>query len=270
EWQGRDNITKLLAALRTDDVPDLVDQQYFTISNAIVGNDQFIDLTDVLDQQIPGEELTVGDALTDKYDMFTTTDDGAQCLVPYAVIGYSSWYAAAAMPAVAQNPPTTWDDFAAVLAESKVPGATRSPWTATSPGTRSIGRPPPWFARSAPEVSTTSSPTKTQPAGTVRRPAKRSPRLPSSRRTTTSSRGTTAASSRRSRRSGRKARPTSSTWAAGRPPRPVSSPHRSSSTARSTSRPSAVTSRCRPASSASPFRSRPTKPRRRRSSSPTS
>lgn len=122
EWQGRDNITKLLAALRTDDVPDLVDQQYFTISNAIVGNDQFIDLTDVLDQQIPGEELTVGDALTDKYDMFTTTDDGAHFLVPYEVIGYSIWYDAAAMPAVAQNPPTTWDDFAAVLAESKAAG----------------------------------------------------------------------------------------------------------------------------------------------------
>lgn len=143
EWQGRDNITKLLAALRTDDVPDLVDQQYFTINNAIVGNDQFTDLAGVYDREIPDEGQTVRDALGDKYDMFTTTEDGAQFLVPYEVIGYSVWYNAQAMPDVAESPPATWDDFAALLAESKAAG--RSPialdgdiagyaeyWTATA------------------------------------------------------------------------------------------------------------------------------------------
>lgn len=122
EWQGRDNITKLLAALRGGDVPDLIDQQYFTISNAIVGNDQFTPLGDVYDMEIPGEDLTVADALTDKYDMFTTTDDGERFLVPYEVIGYTVWYDATALPDVAANPPATWDDFTALLADAKAAG----------------------------------------------------------------------------------------------------------------------------------------------------
>jgi len=122
EWQGRDNVTKVLAALRTEDVPDLIDQQYFTISNAIVKNNQFTDLRAVHDMQIPGEGQTVRKVIPEKYDAFTSAGDGAHFLVPYEVIGYSIWYNAKALPEVAKNPPKTWQEFAGVLATSKAAG----------------------------------------------------------------------------------------------------------------------------------------------------
>jgi raffinose/stachyose/melibiose transport system substrate-binding protein len=122
EWQGRDNITKLLAALRTNDVPDLVDQQYFTISNAIVKNNQYQDLSSVQEMEIPGEGTTVGEVIPEKYDQFTTTADGARFLIPYEVIGYSIWYNAKTLPDVASSPPKTWQEFSAILAKSKAAG----------------------------------------------------------------------------------------------------------------------------------------------------
>jgi ABC-type glycerol-3-phosphate transport system substrate-binding protein len=122
EWQGRDNVTKLVAALRGGDVPDLVDQQYFTIKNAIVGNDQFTDLADVYDMPVPGEEQTVGEVVPAKYDPFTTTDEGARFLVPYEVIAYTLWYDAARLPDVAAQPPATWEEFTQVLAASAAAG----------------------------------------------------------------------------------------------------------------------------------------------------
>lgn len=125
QWQGRDNVTKLVAALRGGDVPDLVDQQYFTIENAIVGNGQFTDLSDVYDMPVPGERKAVRDVVPAKYDPFVTTDDGARFLVPYEVIAYTIWYDAARLPDVATQPPRTWEEFAQVLAASKAAG--RSP-----------------------------------------------------------------------------------------------------------------------------------------------
>jgi ABC-type glycerol-3-phosphate transport system substrate-binding protein len=122
EWQGRDNVTKLVAALRGGDLPDLVDQQYFTIENAIVGNDRFTDLSDVYDMPVAGEEKTVRDVVPAKYDAFTTTGDGARFLVPYEVIAYTIWYDAARLPEVAAQPPVTWEEFTRVLAESKAAG----------------------------------------------------------------------------------------------------------------------------------------------------
>lgn len=122
EWQGRENITKLVAAMQTGDVPDLVDQQYFTVKNAIATNDQFTDVSDVYDQEIPGEGTTVREVIPDKYDIFTTVEDGAHFLVPYEVIAYSIWFNAAALPDVAAQPPATWDDFSDVLADSAAAG----------------------------------------------------------------------------------------------------------------------------------------------------
>jgi ABC-type glycerol-3-phosphate transport system substrate-binding protein len=122
EWQGRDNVTKVLAALQTGDVPDLIDQQYFTIKNAIVRNDQFTDLTDVYSMPIPGEDRTVRDVIPTTYDPFTTTDGGAHFLVPYEVIAYTIWYDAARLPEVAAQPPATWEEFTRVLAASKAAG----------------------------------------------------------------------------------------------------------------------------------------------------
>lgn len=122
EWQGRDNLTKLLAALRTPDVPDLVDQQFFALKGALVGNEQFVDLSDVDEMTIDGEDITVGEAITDKYDAFTKTDDGARFIQPYEVIAYTLWYDGSQLPEVAEQPPASWEDFTAMLGELKAKG----------------------------------------------------------------------------------------------------------------------------------------------------
>ena len=266
QWQGRDNVTKLVAALRGGDVPDLVDQQYFTIENAIVGNGQFTDLSDVYDMPVPGERKAVRDVVPAKYDPFVTTDDGARFLVPYEVIAYTIWYDAARLPDVATQPPRTWEEFAQVLAASKAAG--RSPlaldadiagyaeyWTSTAL-VRALGAGGFRELVSQPDA-----------AGVVTLPLIGS--VPARGRTC-SSPATTAASSRPCRPGGRRARRTSSSWAAGRRRRPATSPARAWSTARSTSRRSAPTTRSPPARSASPCRRRPTTPTRPSGSRPTS
>lgn len=122
EWQGRDNMTKVLAALRSRDVPDLVDNQHFTIKSVLVENDQFTDLSSVYERKIPGEDSTVREVIPPKYDQFTTTDGDKQFMVPMEVIGYTLWYNGKNLPELTENPPETWQDFTDVLAERKADG----------------------------------------------------------------------------------------------------------------------------------------------------
>lgn len=124
QWQGRDNITKLVAALRTPDVPDLIDGQFFALQGAIVNNDQHADVSDVYDMDVPGEDVTVREVIPDKYDQFTTTEDGEQFMVPYEVLAYNIWYNGAAHPDLADAPPQSWDDFMGLLSDQKSSGST--------------------------------------------------------------------------------------------------------------------------------------------------
>lgn len=121
QWQGRDNITKLLAALHGGNVPDLVDQQYFSLKGALVDNGQFTDLTSAYDMKVPGEGHTVRDVIPAKYDRFTTAGD-KQFMVPYEVIGYTVWLNGKSLPKVVQDPPKTWQQFTDLLAERKAAG----------------------------------------------------------------------------------------------------------------------------------------------------
>lgn len=121
EWQGRDNMTKVLAALHSGDVPDLVDNQHFTVKSVLVANDQFTDLGAVYEEKIPGEDKTVRDVVPAKYDAFTTAD-GKQFMVPMEVLGYSLWYDGKRLPGVTKQPPQTWQDFTSVLAKQRAAG----------------------------------------------------------------------------------------------------------------------------------------------------
>lgn len=122
EWQGRDVLTKVVPALRSGNVPDLVDQGYGELRGALVVNDQFTDLSDVYSMQIPGENHTVGEVIPDKYRRFIETDEGTPYFVPYEIMGACIWYDANRLPEVAKSPPKTWQEFTDLLARRKASG----------------------------------------------------------------------------------------------------------------------------------------------------
>ncbi|MGH3438637.1 MAG: ABC transporter substrate-binding protein, partial [Sciscionella sp.] len=122
QWQGRKILTKLVPALHTGNVPDLVDQGYGPIRSALVDNDQAANLGSVYQMRIPGESHTVRDVIPVKLDKFTTTKNGMQYLVPYEVIGSCIWYNGRSLPQVAAHPPKTWHQFTALLAKRKTAG----------------------------------------------------------------------------------------------------------------------------------------------------
>lgn len=119
EWQGRSVLTKVAPTIRGGGAPDLVDQDsnqlYATLADA------YVDLADVYEAEIPGEDLTVGEPGVEDVAPTDPQGDG-QYAVPYEVLGYGIHYNGATLPDVAASPPETFEDFVAVLDELKASG----------------------------------------------------------------------------------------------------------------------------------------------------
>lgn len=121
EWQGRDVLTKLKAALNTNDVPDLVDKGFPEIKAVLGLSNEALDLSDVYDMEIPGSDgRTVRDAVPEAYDDLNTAE--SLIVVPYYVSAFSWWYSGRDYPELVDNPPETWDDFTALFDEARANG----------------------------------------------------------------------------------------------------------------------------------------------------
>lgn len=121
EWQGRDVLTKLKAALNTNNVPDLVDKGFPEIKAVLGLSDEALDLSDVYDMEVSGSDgRTVRDVVPSSYDALNTAD--SLILVPYYVSAFSWWFSGSAYPALVEEPPATWDDFTALFPEVKANG----------------------------------------------------------------------------------------------------------------------------------------------------
>jgi ABC-type glycerol-3-phosphate transport system substrate-binding protein len=122
QWQGRDVLQKVTAALNTNDVPDIVDQADNALKGLLVKNGQARDLTDLYETEIPGEQgKTIRDVIPDKYDQFTTYE-GKQYMAPVSVQAYAMWYDGKKLPEVAKQAPKTWAEFETVLKQLKAKG----------------------------------------------------------------------------------------------------------------------------------------------------
>ncbi len=122
QWQGRDSMTKVKAALNTDNVPDLVDQGFPTIKAGLGLSGQALDLSSVYKMAIPGEPgKTVRDVVPTSYDSLDTAA-GKKIVVPYYVSAQTWWVSGKAYPQVADNPPTTWAELSADFAKVKSQG----------------------------------------------------------------------------------------------------------------------------------------------------
>ena len=124
QWQGRNNLQKLVPALNTNSVPDLVDGPYVKIVPALVATKQSLGLTAAYGTAVDGS--TAGDLIPAKY--LKTVDikdaDGKPWMLPYSMTSDAIWYNAAKHPELRANPPRTWDDFIALLNRLKQSGET--------------------------------------------------------------------------------------------------------------------------------------------------
>lgn len=124
EWQGRNNLQKLVPALNTNNVPDLVDGSYVKLYPAVVATGQARGLTEAYATQVDGKPA--GDLIPAKYlagvDIKTT--DGQPWMLPYQIQSETIWFNAAKNPDLKTNPPKTWDEFVAALDRIKAAGQT--------------------------------------------------------------------------------------------------------------------------------------------------
>ncbi|MCL2730211.1 MAG: extracellular solute-binding protein [Actinomycetia bacterium] len=124
QWQGRNNLQKLVPALNTNSVPDLVDGPYVKLVPALVATRQSLGLTAAFDTAVDG--TTAGKLVPAKYLKTIDIKDaaGKPWMLPYSLTSDAVWYDAAAHPELRTDPPRTWDDFIALLNRLKQAGQT--------------------------------------------------------------------------------------------------------------------------------------------------
>lgn len=121
QWQGRDVLTKVKAAMNTSQVPDLIDQSFFRTKATLGNSHEVLDLTSVYGMKVPGEsDRTVRDAVPANYDALNTADK--LILVPYYVSAFTVWYSGKANPDLVSNPPKTWDEYTGLFPAVKAKG----------------------------------------------------------------------------------------------------------------------------------------------------
>ncbi|MEV4415125.1 extracellular solute-binding protein [Catellatospora sp. NPDC049609] len=124
EWQGRNNLQKLVPALNTNNVPDLVDGSYVKLYPAVVATEQALGLADAYAADVDGKPA--GEHIPAKYlaDVDIKTADGQPWMLPYQIQSETIWFNAAKNPELKANPPKTWNEFIAALDRLKAAGQT--------------------------------------------------------------------------------------------------------------------------------------------------
>lgn len=123
QWQGRDNVQRVVPTLSTPTVPDLVDSSFVKLYPALVATDQALGLSEAWQTEVDDGQ-TVADLIPADYldSIDITTADGEPWMVPYNLTSDAIWFNAAEHPELVENPPATWDDFIALLDELKADG----------------------------------------------------------------------------------------------------------------------------------------------------
>lgn len=124
EWQGRQVLTQVTTNLLGGDVPDLVDQDAGSIGSLLIAPGETVSLKDLYATTIPGEDVTVGDALNQSVVELVPdyAEDGEPHYLPFTLAGGLFLYNAAD-PLVTEAP-ATWDEVLDICAEAKAAGKT--------------------------------------------------------------------------------------------------------------------------------------------------
>lgn len=124
QWSGREVLTQVVPRLNAGNPPDLVDNGSPDFISRL-GVDNLMDLSDVYDMDIPGEDgKKVSDVVPEALMASMVKEGGEPFLVPYEVIGATLWFNANVTPQFEDAPPQSWEEFMAALDELKAAGRT--------------------------------------------------------------------------------------------------------------------------------------------------
>lgn len=122
QWVGRDIHKKIGPTLNSPETPfTLVDGERRKIFSSLVTTDSQASMDAVYAAQIPGEAVTVDEALLPNIKN-VLVEDGETWMVPYILLSAAWWYDAARMPELAGNEPQTWDELVALFKARKDAG----------------------------------------------------------------------------------------------------------------------------------------------------
>ncbi|MDN5754236.1 MAG: ABC transporter substrate-binding protein [Arthrobacter sp.] len=115
QWQGRSNTQKLVPALNTNNVPDLVDGAYGKLATSVGDTGQALGLGSTYDADVDGK--TVSELIPEKYlkNADISDENDQPWMLPYNFSSEAFWFNKKDHPEIAANPPKTWDDFMATL-----------------------------------------------------------------------------------------------------------------------------------------------------------
>lgn len=122
EWQGRDVLQKVMAAVNTDNVPDLTDQDNNRLQGLLSNNGFARDLTDLYNTKVNGEDVTLGELIGDRYDSLTKGEDGKYFMLPFTLQPYVWWFNGAKLPELTESAPSDWAAMNATLQQLKADG----------------------------------------------------------------------------------------------------------------------------------------------------
>lgn len=125
QWQGRDNIKKVVPTLNTNKVPDLVDGSFAKLAPILAETGQAKSLEAAYDAEVDGSK--VSELIPSAYlDVDTLSVEGgdAPWMLPYSLTSDAIWFNATAHPELVDAPPADWDGFIDTLDAIKAGGET--------------------------------------------------------------------------------------------------------------------------------------------------
>jgi len=122
EWQGRDVLQKVMAAVKTNNVPDLTDQDNNRLQGLLANNGYARDLSGLYDTAVPGEDTTLGQLVGDRYDSLTKGKDGKYFMLPFTLQPYVWWFNGNKFPELAKAAPSDWAVMNTTLQQIKSDG----------------------------------------------------------------------------------------------------------------------------------------------------
>ena len=109
-WAGREVLTSVRAALSAGDAVDLIGFEAEPLAGALVNTGDTHPLGSLLDHQIPGESVTVGDVIPESFlDIYAV--NGEPHIIPYIVNSSGIHYDGRRLAEFGLERPETWDDF---------------------------------------------------------------------------------------------------------------------------------------------------------------
>lgn len=122
QWQGRDNLKRLVPALNTNNVPDLVDGSFVSGYPTLVATNQALGLKTAWDADVDGKPAS--SYVPEKYlkNINIKLPDGQAWMLPYQIQSDAIWYNGATHPEITANPPKTWAEFMKTLDAMKAKG----------------------------------------------------------------------------------------------------------------------------------------------------